>query len=80
MNVLILDKHSMKKVIDRVLCCVILHNMLLHDPIPEEWLNYDEDDDVEEELENNPLMQPTLQSNARREQLRAFVVERAGHI
>ena len=72
---------SMKALIDRFLCCVILHNLLLHAPIPDEWHNYDEEDDEELDLgENSPLMQPALQCNIRREQLRTFVVEQAGCI
>lgn len=81
LNILISDKKSMKVLIDRFLCCVILHNLLLHEPIPDEWHNYDEEDDEELDLgENSPLMQPALQCNIRREQLRTFVVEQAGCI
>ena len=69
----------MQRLIDRVTCCALLHNLLLGEPVPPEWLQYDEEDGAHEELEeHNPLMQPTVASNERREQLRTFMVERGG--
>ncbi len=69
----------MQWLIDRVTCCVVLHNMLLGESVPPEWLHYDEDDADNEELEeNNPLMQPTMESNQQREQLCTYMVERGG--
>jgi hypothetical protein len=55
--------------------------LLLHEPILGEWHNYNGADDEELDLgENYPIMQPTLQSNIRREQLSTFVVEQTGCI
>jgi hypothetical protein len=63
-NIIIKDKQSMQRLINRVTCCVVLHNMLLGEPVPPEWLQYDEEDTENEELaENNPLMQPTNEAN-----------------
>jgi hypothetical protein len=79
LNIRIKDKPSMQRLIDRVTCCALLHNLLLGEPVPPEWLQYDEEDGAHEELEeHNPLMQPTVASNERREQLRTFMVERGG--
>ncbi len=64
-----------------MLCCIALQNLLLNKQIREELLNFDEADDAEVDLgENNDLMQPTLQSSTRREQLHTFMVECTGQM
>jgi hypothetical protein len=71
----------MKKLMGRFLCCITLHNLLLHEEVPEKGPNYDEADYAEAELgEHNDLMQPTLQASMRREQLCTFVLECTGQI
>jgi hypothetical protein len=64
LNIFMLDKKSMKVLIDSgIVCCVIVHNLLL----PDEEHNYNEVAIGELDLgENSPLMLPALQSNIRR--------------
>jgi hypothetical protein len=38
------DKQLMQRLIDKVTCCIILHNMVLEEPVPQEWPQYDEED------------------------------------
>jgi hypothetical protein len=42
---MIMGRQPMRHFIDKVLCCAFLHNLLLHESYPEEWLNGDEDDE-----------------------------------
>jgi hypothetical protein len=48
---IISDERSMKRIIDRITVCFILHNLLLGDDYPENWFEGADEDVQEEDLE-----------------------------
>ena len=57
------------------MCAVILHNMLIGDDIPDEWLQVeplDEDDELNNEVSDE-------NDDERRKQLLAYILEQRGY-
>ena len=69
---------ALKRIIRHVTAAVILHNLLIQDPIPEEWIDEDflplDDDD-----ELNSQLPDDTEGNRLRQQLLAYLMTETGH-
>ena len=72
-RVQIKGKADMKRVIKYFMCAVILHNLLIDEPIPSEWMDDPDCDVLEEDDQLN--MPVTAEGARRREQLFAYILE-----
>ena len=85
-NVLTEDTKSLKRIMEYIDVCVILHNLLVqqHDELPENWINNDDlsdigDDDRAPPLDDNDELNVAVPANAcsdeRRRQLNGYINE-----
>lgn len=72
-RVLISKKRDMIKIVDYVNCASILHNWLIHDPIPSSWID---EEDEEDDYVNNHNENNTDGSDSRRNHLLGYILEK----
>jgi hypothetical protein len=71
----------MKRIIDRIRVCIVLHNLLVGSPYPHCWEDCDEEDDADDEeyAEDNDECVvpdgPIVSSNNRQEQIFRYMLE-----
>lgn len=70
------SQQDMVHVIRLFSCAVILHNLLVADPVPQEWIEYDGEDLDENDELNQDVSQET--STTRRDQLLNYLQEEFG--
>jgi hypothetical protein len=80
-RILLKDKSSMKRIIDRVRVCIVLHNLLVGSHYPLSWEDCDEEDDTDDEefAEDNDECvvpdHPIVSSTNCREQIFHYMLE-----
>jgi hypothetical protein len=79
-RVLLKGKASMKKIIDRIMVCIVLHNLLVGSPYPQSWEDLNDEEEYDDEFaeDNDECIVPVgpiVSSGNRREQIYRYMLE-----
>jgi len=76
MRVLIASNKDLKRTVEQFKCACILHNWLLSEPISNDWIALEEEDDSNNNYGADDAVVDTIEGTERRTVLLAYIMEK----